>query len=60
MPLLIVLLVIVIAVGAYARTPSGKGVIGELIVRMHIGKTKPGIQYVVNNILFPQIHLKYK
>ena len=52
MPLLIVLIVIVIAVGAYARTPSGKGLIGELIVRINISKTKPGKQYVVNNILF--------
>ncbi len=52
MPFLIVLLIVLVAVGAYAKTPSGKGVIGELIVRMHIGKTKPGTQYVVNNILF--------
>ena len=52
MPFLVVLLIILVAVGAYAKTPSGKGVIGELIVRMHIGKTKPGTQYVVNNILF--------
>jgi hypothetical protein len=52
MPFLIILLIVVVAVGAYAKTPSGKGVIGELIVRINIGKTKPGKQYVVNNILF--------
>ena len=40
MPFLIVLLIVLVAVGAYAKTLSGKGVIGELIVRMHIGKTK--------------------
>ena len=37
---------------AYLKTPTGKGVLGELKVRIHLGKTKPGTQYVVNNIMF--------
>ncbi|HEY8390940.1 MAG TPA: NERD domain-containing protein [Clostridia bacterium] len=35
----------------WSQTPSGKGIIGEFFVKVIIGKTKEGKQYVLNNYM---------
>jgi len=35
----------------WSQLPSGKGFLGELLVRLIIGKTKEGKQYVLNNYM---------
>lgn len=44
------LIFIIMILLIWSRTPSGKGFIGELIVKLVIGKTKPNIQYVIHNL----------
>lgn len=34
-----------------SRTPRGKGIIGEFLVKLIIGKTKEGKKYVINNYM---------
>lgn len=53
-PKLMILLVFCLigaALAGYIQSPSGRGTIGELIVRIIIGKTKEGKKYVLNNYM---------
>lgn len=43
------LLLFALAIAAFFRTPKGRGIIGEWRVRRVIGKTKEGVQYVIND-----------
>ena len=46
------ILVIIIALAlAFLKSPKGKGWLGELKVRLVIKKTKPGVRYVINNLV---------
>ncbi|HHW89896.1 MAG TPA: hypothetical protein GX745_03200, partial [Clostridiales bacterium] len=49
--LLIVLGVLLGILIGWSQLPSGKGFLGELLVRLIIGKTKEGKQYVLNNYM---------
>lgn len=54
MPILIILAVMLFAGLTFAgltflKTPSGRGWLGEFYVRLVIGKTKPGVKYVIND-----------
>ena len=52
--LLIVFGIIVAAillVGAYLSTPAGRGWLGEFRVKLIIGKTKPGVRYIMNDLV---------
>lgn len=35
----------------FIRTPQGRGIVGELVVRVILGKTKEGEKYVINNLM---------
>lgn len=35
----------------FIRTPQGRGIVGELVVRIILGKTKEGEKYVINNLM---------
>ena len=50
MPFLIALILIVAIAVAYLKTPKGRGWFGELCVKMVIGKNKPGVKYVLNDL----------
>lgn len=50
MPFLIALGCIILILIAWMRTPKGKGWLGELKVRLFVGKTKPQERYVINNL----------
>ena len=47
-------IIVILLAAAYSilRTPKMKGIIGERKVRREIGKTKEGIRYVLNDVLF--------
>ena len=51
------IIVLLIAVGivsafiSYLGTPKGKGWLGELKVKLIIKRTKPGVRYVINNLV---------
>lgn len=47
-----ILILLVVFLIALSKTPKGKGIIGELKVKLILGKTKKGEKYVLNNILF--------
>lgn len=47
-----ILILLVVFLIAFSKTPKGKGIIGELKVKLILGKTKKGEKYVLNNILF--------
>ncbi len=49
---IIVIAILVAVAGAVLKTPKMKGIIGEWKVRRKIGKTKEGVQYVLNDVLF--------
>lgn len=49
MPYLIIIVVVII-IFAYFKTPSGKGVWGEFQVRLVLGKNKQDKKYVINNL----------
>jgi hypothetical protein len=49
MPFLIILAILAIAGLAYLKTPTGRGWLGEFRVKLTIGKTNPGISYVIND-----------
>ena len=46
------LCIIVVFVLAYLRTPSGKGWLGEMQVKIILGRTRQGEKYVLNNFIF--------
>lgn len=48
---IIVIGLILIGVVVWSRTPKGRGAIGELKVRIVIGKTVEGKRYVINNYM---------
>ena len=48
---LIILLFLLAAVSAFLKTPKGKGIVGELIIKLHLGKTTPGEKYIINNLM---------
>ena len=50
MPFLIALVFILVALTVFLRTPQGRGWLGELKVKLVIGRTKPDIKYVINNL----------
>ena len=35
----------------FIRTPQGRGMVGELVVKIILGKTKEGEKYVINNLM---------
>ena len=43
--------IVIAAVFTYLQTPRGKGFLGELVVKIVLGKTKPGKQYTVNDLI---------
>ena len=45
----IVLVIALAALSAFLKSPKGRGWLGELLVKIVIGKTKPGVQYVIND-----------
>ena len=47
---LTVIFVIFIVIAAFLNTYQGRGWLGELKVKMVIGKTKPDEQYIINNL----------
>ncbi|MBE6632873.1 MAG: NERD domain-containing protein [Ruminococcaceae bacterium] len=51
MPFLIAIIVLLSIALAFLKTPQGKGWIGEFQVKLIIGKTKPELQYVINNLV---------
>lgn len=50
MPFLIALILILAALSAFLKTPQGRGWLGEFKVKLVIGKTKPEVKYVINNL----------
>lgn len=46
-----VFLVILVVIVIFFRTPQGKGIIGEIKVRIALGKNKEDKKYVINNII---------
>ncbi len=48
---LLVLLGLVSLLSAYVNTPQGKGKVGELFIKIELGKTKPGEKYIINNLM---------
>ena len=44
------LIIAAVAIFIFLKTPQGKGFVGELLVKLIIGKTKPNEQYVINNL----------
>ena len=50
MPFLIALILLIVISLAVLKTPQGRGWLGELKVKLVIGKTKPEIKYVINNL----------
>ncbi len=50
MPFIIILVCIILTSAAILRTPQGRGWLGELKVKLVIGKTKPEEKYVINNL----------
>ena len=50
MPFLIALILIIAALSAFLKTPQGRGWLGEFKVKLVIGKTKPEVKYVINNL----------
>lgn len=49
---IVVIAILVVVSGAVLRTPEVKGILGERKVRRKVGKTKEGVQYVLNDVLF--------
>lgn len=41
----------ILLVGAYLSTPAGRGWLGEFRVKLIIGKTKPGVRYIINDLV---------
>ena len=50
MPFLIAFMLIGAIALAFLRTPRGRGWLGELRVKLVIGKTKPDVRYVINDL----------
>ena len=50
MPYLIIGIICIIVI-AFFKTPTAKGILGELQVRCVIGKNKPNEKYVINNLM---------
>lgn len=54
MPIFIIAIFIAfLALLLWLKSPTGKGWWGEFRVKKAIGKTQPGIQYVINNLTIP-------
>ena len=51
MPFLIIMLILLLIFTAYAKTPKGRGKIGETRVKWIIGKTNEGKKYVINDLI---------
>ena len=49
MPFLFILFGCIAVLLAFLRSPSGKGWFGEWRVKMVLGKTEPGVRYVIND-----------
>ena len=49
MPFLIILFALIIIGLVFLKTPSGRGWLGEFWVKLVIGKTEPGTNYVIND-----------
>ena len=50
MPFLILLILVLATITVFLRTPQGRGWLGEFKVKLVIGKTKPEIKYIINNL----------
>ncbi len=50
MPFFIAIVILAIFI-AYLHTPRGKGRVGEMCVKLVIGRTKPGEKYIINNLI---------
>ncbi len=50
MPLIIAFIVLVILI-VFLKSPHGKGLIGEYIIRFNLGKTKQGEKYIINDLI---------
>ena len=50
--IIVVIALLLVVLRIILKTPKVKGIIGEYKVRFKIGKTKEGVQYVLNNVLF--------
>lgn len=50
MPFIIILICVILISAALLRTPQGRGWLGELQVKLVIGKTKPEEKYVINDL----------
>lgn len=48
---IIILGLIIFIFATWLSTPKGKGFVGELIVKLIIGKTKEGKRYIINNYM---------
>ena len=46
-----IIIAAILLFGAYLSTSSGRGWLGEFRVKLIIGKTKPGVRYVINNLV---------
>ncbi len=49
---LIISIILVIAFISFLKTPKGKGLYGEFLIKLRLGKTKEDTKYVFNNCLF--------
>ena len=50
MPFIIILLICCLSIlAAFLKTLRGRGLLGEMFVKRVIGKTKPGVKYVIND-----------
>jgi len=51
MPFLFALIIIIVVAVTVLRSPRGRGWLGELRVKLLLGKTVPGKKYVINNLV---------
>lgn len=47
--LICTLICILVCITSFLNTPQGKGWLGEFRVKLVVGKTKPGVRYVIND-----------
>lgn len=47
----IIVAIAVVLIVAFFRAPTGKGIWGEFQVKLVLGKNKPDIKYVINNLM---------
>ena len=46
-----IVLMLIATLLVYLKSPQGRGMVGELFIRLLIGRTHPGERYVINNLL---------